>query len=169
MRPSGHLHKPALIKGAILGNCRPAINVRPDGVAARSGGPVPAISDPKITPELVAAHGLKPDEYARILALIGRLRRSPNSAFSRRCGTSIALTNRRGCICAGLPTKGAVGHSGAGRKRRRHRHRRRRGLRLQDGEPQPPLLHRAVFRAPRPASAAFCATSSRWARVRSPA
>ncbi|QBR70225.1 phosphoribosylformylglycinamidine synthase subunit PurL [Beijerinckiaceae bacterium] len=29
-------------------------------------------TDPDITPELVAAHGLKPDEYARILALIGR-------------------------------------------------------------------------------------------------
>ncbi len=28
--------------------------------------------EPAITPELVAAHGLKPDEYARILALIGR-------------------------------------------------------------------------------------------------
>ena len=28
--------------------------------------------DPAITPDLVAAHGLKPDEYARILALIGR-------------------------------------------------------------------------------------------------
>jgi phosphoribosylformylglycinamidine synthase subunit PurL len=28
--------------------------------------------DPAITPELVAAHGLKPDEYRRILALIGR-------------------------------------------------------------------------------------------------
>ena len=27
---------------------------------------------PAVTPELVAAHGLKPDEYARILALIGR-------------------------------------------------------------------------------------------------
>jgi phosphoribosylformylglycinamidine synthase subunit PurL len=30
------------------------------------------ILDPAITPELVAAHGLKPDEYARILALLGR-------------------------------------------------------------------------------------------------
>jgi phosphoribosylformylglycinamidine synthase len=29
-------------------------------------------NEPAITPELVAAHGLKPDEYARILALIGR-------------------------------------------------------------------------------------------------
>jgi phosphoribosylformylglycinamidine synthase II len=28
--------------------------------------------DPEITPELVAAHGLKPDEYQRILGLIGR-------------------------------------------------------------------------------------------------
>jgi phosphoribosylformylglycinamidine synthase len=30
------------------------------------------INEPKITPELVAAHGLKPDEYERILKLIGR-------------------------------------------------------------------------------------------------
>jgi phosphoribosylformylglycinamidine synthase II len=29
-------------------------------------------NQPKITPELVASHGLKPDEYARILTLIGR-------------------------------------------------------------------------------------------------
>jgi phosphoribosylformylglycinamidine synthase subunit PurL len=29
-------------------------------------------NEPAITPELVAAHGLKPDEYARIVALIGR-------------------------------------------------------------------------------------------------
>ena len=43
-----------------------------DRVAARSGGSVPAISDPNVTPELVAAHGLKPDEYTRIVALIGR-------------------------------------------------------------------------------------------------
>jgi phosphoribosylformylglycinamidine synthase len=30
------------------------------------------MQEPEITPELVAAHGLKPDEYARILELIGR-------------------------------------------------------------------------------------------------
>ena len=35
------------------------------------GNQVPA-SEPAITPNLVAAHGLKPDEYERILALIGR-------------------------------------------------------------------------------------------------
>jgi phosphoribosylformylglycinamidine synthase subunit PurL len=33
---------------------------------------VPILNEPKVTPELAAAHGLKPDEYARILALIGR-------------------------------------------------------------------------------------------------
>ncbi len=30
------------------------------------------MSDPVITPELVASHGLKPDEYARLLGIIGR-------------------------------------------------------------------------------------------------
>jgi len=30
------------------------------------------LTEPKITPELVASHGLKPDEYERILKLIGR-------------------------------------------------------------------------------------------------
>src|SRR5947208_16859078 len=30
-------------------------------------------NEPQITPELVAAHGLKPDEYERILKLIGRV------------------------------------------------------------------------------------------------
>src|ERR1700730_3639268 len=33
---------------------------------------MPATTDPDITPDLVAAHGLIPDEYARIRALIGR-------------------------------------------------------------------------------------------------
>ena len=30
------------------------------------------MQDPAITPELIASHGLKPDEYARILEIIGR-------------------------------------------------------------------------------------------------
>jgi phosphoribosylformylglycinamidine synthase len=30
-------------------------------------------NEPAITPELIAAHGLKPDEYARLVALIGRV------------------------------------------------------------------------------------------------
>ena len=31
------------------------------------------MDEPKITPELVAAHGMKPDEYARLLEIIGRV------------------------------------------------------------------------------------------------
>ncbi|MEY2955550.1 MAG: phosphoribosylformylglycinamidine synthase subunit PurL, partial [Pseudomonadota bacterium] len=30
------------------------------------------MNEPAITPEIVAAHGLKPDEYERILAILGR-------------------------------------------------------------------------------------------------
>ncbi len=33
---------------------------------------MPLPSEPQITPELVAAHGLKPDEYERFKKLIGR-------------------------------------------------------------------------------------------------
>jgi phosphoribosylformylglycinamidine synthase I len=40
--------------------------------------------------------------------------------------------------------QGALGDPGPGRERRRHRYRRRRGRHLQDGEPQPPVLHRAL-------------------------
>ncbi len=42
-------------------------------------------------------------------------------------------------------------------------------VRVQDGEPQPPELHRALSGRGAPASAASCATSSPWARGRSPA
>ena len=40
--------------------------------------------------------------------------------------------------------QGALGDPGAGRERRRDRHRRRARRRVQDGEPQPPELHRAL-------------------------
>src|SRR5262245_18632563 len=41
--------------------------------AKASPNPRPKAARPaKITPALVAAHGLKPDEYQRILALVGR-------------------------------------------------------------------------------------------------
>ena len=55
-----------------------------------------------------------------------------------------------------------------GRERRRGRHRRRPGGDLQDGEPQPPVATSSPIRARRRASAASCATCSRWARGRSP-
>src|ERR1700744_4344649 len=41
------------------------------GDRAGMSSPLPK-PEPAITPELVAQHGLKPDEYARILSLIGR-------------------------------------------------------------------------------------------------
>src|SRR6185295_9381856 len=40
--------------------------------ATRPKGAVPPAAKSKITPALVAAHGLKPDEYQRLLTLIGR-------------------------------------------------------------------------------------------------
>ena len=48
--------------------CRPHIALR--GFQQRPGLMIP--NEPKITPQLVAEHGLKPDEYQRILDLIGR-------------------------------------------------------------------------------------------------
>ena len=67
---------------------------------------------------------------------------------------------------AQLPDRGALGALRPGRERGRGRHRRRHGRRLQDGEPQPPELHRALPGCGHRASAAFSATSSPWARGR---
>ena len=99
---------------------------------------------PKITPELVAEHGLKPDEYQRILELIGR---EPtftelgifSAMWNEHCSYKSSRLHLRDAA-----HQGALGHPGPGRERRRHRHRRRARLRLQDGEPQPPVLHRAL-------------------------
>ena len=46
-------------------------------------------NEPAITPELVAEHGLKPDEYARILKLIGRV---PTFTVSRGCMVVASIT-----------------------------------------------------------------------------
>jgi phosphoribosylformylglycinamidine synthase II len=46
--------------------------VRAPPRARRDGTRALIRQEPAVTPELVAAHGLKPDEYQRILALIGR-------------------------------------------------------------------------------------------------
>jgi phosphoribosylformylglycinamidine synthase len=35
-------------------------------------GPAPRPGDPQVTAELVADHGLSPDEYERILEILGR-------------------------------------------------------------------------------------------------
>ena len=97
-----------------------------------------------ITPELVAAHGLKPDEYQRILDLIGR---EPSftelGIFSAMWNEHCSYKSSKKWLKT-LPTNGSARDPGAGRECRRRRHRRRRVRRLQDGEPQPPLLHRAL-------------------------
>ena len=101
-------------------------------------------NEPNITPELVAEHGLKPDEYQRILDLIGReptLHRARHLLGDVERALLVQVLQGPSAHAA---DQGAVGDPGAGRERRRHRHRRRARRRVQDGEPQPPELHRAL-------------------------
>ena len=65
--------------------------------------------------------------------------------------------------------QGAVGDPGAGRERRRHRHRRRARGASSRWRATTIRATSSPIRARRPASAASCATSSPWARGRSPA
>jgi hypothetical protein len=81
------------------------------------------MNEPQITPELVASHGLKPDEYERILKLIGGCRVSPNSGFFRDVERALLVQSSR-IHLRGLPTKAPWVIQGR-RERRRHRHRRR--------------------------------------------
>ena len=52
--------------------CRIERKTRLEASNRRKDEAIVSAIEPDITPELAAAHGLKPDEYARILALIGR-------------------------------------------------------------------------------------------------
>ena len=45
------------------------------------------MDDPKITEDLIAAHGLKPDEYERILEIIGREPTFTGMPFSLTCSS----------------------------------------------------------------------------------
>ena len=106
--------------------------------------PKEPMNEPQITPELVASHGLKPDEYERILKLIGRVPSFTelgifSAMWNEHCSYKSSRLHLRGPA-----DQGAVGDPGAGRERRRDRHRRRPGGRVQDGEPQPSELHRAL-------------------------
>ena len=100
--------------------------------------------EPKVDEALAVAHGLKPDEYPRFVALIGRTPTFTelgivSAMWNEHCSyKSSRLHLRR------LPTKGPRVIQGPGENAGRHRHRRRRRLRLQDGEPQPSLVHRAL-------------------------
>ena len=80
---------------------------------------------PTITPELVAEHGLKPDEYQRILKLIGR---EPTLHGARHLLGDVEralLLQVVADASEDAADQRALGHPGAGRERRRHRHRRR--------------------------------------------
>ena len=140
---SGTVRDPGWLRlcgvGTVPPRCAPL-----DAAALRNNSPAMIPNEPRITPELVAEHGLKPEEYQRILDLIGR---EPSLT---ELGIFSAMWNEH---CSYKSSKvhlktpadqGALGDPGAGRERRRHRHRRRPCGRVQDGEPQPPELHRAL-------------------------
>ncbi len=71
-------------------------------------------NEPQVTPELVAEHGLKPDEYARVLELIGR---APSftelgifsAMWNEHCSYKSSKVHLRG-----LPTSGACVIQGPG-------------------------------------------------------
>ena len=77
------------------------------------------MNEPQITPELVASHGLKPDEYERILKLIGRV------PTFYRTGDLLGDVERALLVqiladpwLKGAADQGAVGDPGPGRERR---------------------------------------------------
>ncbi|MGY4596601.1 phosphoribosylformylglycinamidine (FGAM) synthase-like enzyme [Bradyrhizobium sp. GM22.5] len=126
-------------------------------------------NEPKITPELIAAHGLKPDEYERILKLIGR---EPTftelGIFSAMWNEHCSYKSSR-LHLKGLPTKAPWVIQGPGEnagvidigdgqavvfKMESHNH---------------PSYIESLTRARPPVSVASCATFSPWARGRSPA
>ena len=110
---------------------------------AREPEPLSA-AEPKVDEALAVAHGLKPDEYARLVALIGR---DPtftelgvvSAMWNEHCSYKSSRLHLRK-----LPTKGPHVIHGPGENAGRDRHRRRRRLRVQDGEPQSSLVHRAL-------------------------
>ncbi len=116
----------------------------------------------KITDELIASHGLKPDEYQRILGLVGR---EPTftelGIFSAMWNEHCSYKSSKKWLRT-LPTKGDVVIQGPGEnagvvdigdgdcvvfKMESHNH--------------PSYIE--PYQAPQPASAAYCATSSPWA------
>ena len=106
--------------------------------------PCDLATNPPSRPELIAQHGLKPDEYAahrqahRAHAELHRARHLLGDV--ERALLVQILENP----FAHAADQGAVGDPGAGRECRRDRYRRRACRRVQDGEPQPPELHRAL-------------------------
>ena len=97
-----------------------------------------------ITPDVIAPHQLTPDEYDKIVSILGR---EPTYTelgifsvmWSEHCSYKSSRLHLKK-----LPTRGKLVAAGPGRERRHHRYRRRLRHRLQDRIAQPPELHRAV-------------------------
>ncbi len=126
-----------------------------------------ASTEIKVTPEIAAEHGLTADEYARIQKILGR---DPNITelgifsvmWSEHCSyksSNVHLKRlpTRGRRCCRVPAKMPAWWTSA------------------TAWPPPSRWNRTItratssrFRARPPASAAFCAIFSRWARGRSP-
>ncbi len=100
--------------------------------------------EPAVTVELAAEYGLSADEYQRMLEITGR---TPSftelGIFSVMWSEHCSYKSSQG-LAEAVADDGAPCHLRSGRERRRDRHRRRAGRHLQDGKPQPPLLHRAL-------------------------
>ncbi len=125
------------------------------------------LREPEITDALVAAHGLKPDEYQRILDLIGRTPTLTElGIFSAMWNEHCSYKSSKRWLRT-LPTTGPQVICGPGENAgvvdigegRRSSSRWR-------ATTTPPTS--SPTRGPRPASAASCAMSSPWARARSP-
>ena len=77
-------------------------------------------------PELIAEHGLKPDEYERIVKLIGRDAELHRARHLLGDVERALLLQVLAAPPAHAADQGAPGDPGPGRERRRRRHRRRR-------------------------------------------
>ncbi len=121
----------------------------------------------KVTPELAAEHGLTAEEYARIQKILGR---EPNFTelgifsvmWSEHCSYKSSRVHLKR-----LPTRGPQVVQGPGENAG--------VVDIGDGWPPCSKWNRTItrasssrFKARRPAWAGSCATSSRWARGRSP-
>jgi phosphoribosylformylglycinamidine synthase len=110
---------------------------KPNGLRLARPGTAPALQETYDHPALIAAHGLKPDEYE---AHPQADRRTPS--FTE---LGIFSAVERALLVQVLPHppahashQGALGDPGPGQRTRRDRHRRRACGRVQDGEPQSP-------------------------------
>src|SRR4051812_41112560 len=122
---------------------------------------------PAITPQIVAEHGLSPDEYERVLSALGR---EPNLVelgifsvmWSEHCSYKSSRLHLKK-----LPTTGPQVIQGPGENAG--------VVDIGDGLPRSSRWRATTTRATsspirerRPGSAAYCATSSRWAHGLSP-